>query len=62
MLVRGLGDTAGWAIRPGAEAMGCRVLVQTREPAGDDEEMQRVVPIEKVFKGRPFDRQIIVLW
>src|SRR5260370_17026596 len=29
--------------------------------AGDDEEMQRVVPIEDVFKGRHFDRQIIVL-
>ena len=35
-------------------------LVQT-EGAGDDEEMQRFVPIEDVFKGRYFDRQIIVL-
>jgi hypothetical protein len=26
-----------------------------------DEEMQRFVPIEGVFKGRHFDRQIIVL-
>jgi transposase-like protein len=34
--------------------------VQTRV-AGDDEEMQRFVPIEDVFKGRHFDRQIIVL-
>ena len=29
--------------------------------AGDDEEMQRFVPIEDLFKGRNFDRQIIVL-
>jgi transposase-like protein len=29
--------------------------------AGDDEEMQRFVPIEDLFKGRHFDRQIIVL-
>jgi hypothetical protein len=29
--------------------------------AGDDEEMQQFVPIEDVFKGRHFDRQIIVL-
>jgi hypothetical protein len=29
--------------------------------AGDDEEMQRFVPIEGLFKGRHFDRQIIVL-
>jgi hypothetical protein len=27
--------------------------------AGDDEEMQRFVPIEDLFKGRHFDRQII---
>src|SRR3981189_2651856 len=27
---------------------------------GDDEEMQRFVPIEDLFKGRHFDRQIIV--
>jgi transposase-like protein len=32
-----------------------------REGAGDDEEMQRFVPIEELFKGRHFDRQIIVL-
>ena len=29
--------------------------------AGDDERMLRFVPIEDVFKGRHFDRQIIVL-
>ena len=29
--------------------------------ADDDEEMQRFVPIEDLFKGRRFDRQIIVL-
>src|SRR5438105_13561992 len=29
--------------------------------AGDDDEMQRFVPIEDLFKGRHFDRQIIVL-
>jgi transposase-like protein len=29
--------------------------------AGDDEEMQRFVPIEDVLKGRHFDGQIIVL-
>jgi transposase-like protein len=29
--------------------------------AGGDEEMQRFVPIEGLFKGRHFDRQIIVL-
>jgi hypothetical protein len=28
---------------------------------GNDEEMQRFVPIEDLFKGRHFDRQIIVL-
>src|SRR5438046_1267505 len=28
---------------------------------GDDEEMQRFVSIEDLFKGRHFDRQIIVL-
>jgi hypothetical protein len=28
---------------------------------GDDDEMQRFVPIEDVFKGRNFDRQIIFL-
>ena len=31
------------------------------EVAGDDEEMQRFAPIEDLFKGRHFDRQIIVL-
>ena len=35
-------------------------LVQTRG-AGEDEGMQRFVPIEDLFKGRHFDRQIIVL-
>jgi len=29
--------------------------------AGDDQEMQRFVPIADLFKGRHFDRQIIVL-
>src|SRR5260370_10487694 len=29
--------------------------------ADDDEEMQRFVPIEDLFKGRHFERQIIVL-
>ena len=29
--------------------------------AGDDEEMQRFVPIEDLFKGRHFDGQIIIL-
>src|SRR5712691_13451664 len=29
--------------------------------AGEDEGMQRFVPIEDLFKGRHFDRQIIVL-
>jgi hypothetical protein len=29
--------------------------------AGDDEEMQRFVPIEDLFKGLHFDRQVIVL-
>ena len=28
---------------------------------GDDQEMQRFVPIEEMFKGRHFDRQLIVL-
>jgi len=28
--------------------------------AGDDEEMLRFAPIEDLFKGRHFDRQIIV--
>jgi transposase-like protein len=35
--------------------------VQTRAVAVDDEEMQWFVPIEDLFKGRHFDRQIIVL-
>jgi hypothetical protein len=34
--------------------------VQTRRWPGDDDEMQRFVPIEGLFKGRHFDRQIIV--
>jgi transposase-like protein len=29
--------------------------------AGDEEEMQRFVPIEDVFEGRHFDGQIIIL-
>jgi hypothetical protein len=29
--------------------------------AGDDEEMQRFVPIEDLFKGRHFEGQIIIL-
>jgi hypothetical protein len=29
--------------------------------ASDDEEMQRFVPIEDLFKGRHFDGQIIIL-
>jgi hypothetical protein len=29
--------------------------------AGEDGEMQLFVPIEELFKGRHFDRQIIVL-
>jgi hypothetical protein len=29
--------------------------------AGNEEEMQRFAPMEDVFKGRHFDRQIIVL-
>jgi len=28
---------------------------------GDDEEMRRFVPIEDLFKGRHFDREIIIL-
>jgi transposase-like protein len=35
-------------------------LVQTRGVAVDDEEMQRFVPIEGLFRGRHFDRQIII--
>ena len=35
-------------------------LVQKAGVAGD-EEMQRFIPIEDLFKGRDFDRQIIVL-
>jgi hypothetical protein len=48
-------------------ALHQRALVQTKRSganarvAGDGEEMQRFVPIEDVFKGRHFDRQIIVL-
>src|SRR5229473_3206660 len=38
-----------------------QALVQNARVAGDDEEMQRYVPIEDLFKGRHFDRQIIVL-
>jgi hypothetical protein len=32
-----------------------------RERPNDDEQMRRFVPIEDLFKGRHFDRQIIVL-
>jgi transposase-like protein len=36
-------------------------LVQNAGVADDDEEMQRFVRIEDLFKGRHFDRQVIVL-
>jgi hypothetical protein len=36
-------------------------LVQNAGVADEDEEMQRFVRIEDLFKGRHFDRQIIVL-
>ena len=42
-------------------AMVLAALVQTRGWTDDDDEMQRFVPIEDLFKGRHFDRQIIVL-
>jgi hypothetical protein len=29
--------------------------------AGDDEKMQRLDPMEELFKGRHFDREIIIL-
>ena len=35
-----------------------RALGANARVAGDDEEMQRCVPIEDLFKGRHFDRQI----
>jgi len=35
--------------------------VQNARVAGDDEEMQRLVPIEDLFKGRHFEGQIIIL-
>jgi hypothetical protein len=38
-----------------------RALAQNARGAGDDEEMERFVPIEDLFRGRHFDRQIIVL-
>jgi hypothetical protein len=45
-----------YAIPDEVEGSGANTRV-----AGDDEEMQRFVPIEDLFKGRHFDRQIIVL-
>ena len=44
---------SGWGFAGGSGA-NARV-------AGDDEELQRFVPIEDLFKGRHFDRQIMVL-
>jgi hypothetical protein len=41
-----------------ASDVDAKALVQTR--GGDDEEMQRFVPIEDLFRGRHFDRQIII--
>jgi hypothetical protein len=29
---------------------------------GDDEQMPRVVPVEELFKGRLFDREMVVLY
>jgi hypothetical protein len=29
--------------------------------AGDDEEMQPFVPIEELFKGRHFDRDLVIM-
>jgi hypothetical protein len=37
------------------------IICCEREGVGDDEEMRRFVPVEDVFKGRDFDRQIVVL-
>jgi putative transposase len=37
------------------------VCLRRKREGGDDEKMQRAVPIEDVFKGRYFDQQIIVL-
>ena len=47
-------------------ASACRKVVRkgsgaNARVAGDDEEMQRFVPIEDLFKGRHFDGQIIIL-
>lgn len=36
-------------------------LVQTGLRSGDDDRMQRFVPVEALFKGRHFDGQIIIL-
>jgi len=36
-------------------------LVQTGTESGDDEQMPRFVPVEELFKGRHFDREIVVL-
>src|SRR5512133_1804066 len=38
-----------------------RALVQTRFAMGDDELMPTFVPFEELFKGRHFDREIVVL-
>ena len=32
-----------------------------RNRVGDDEQMPRFVPVEELFKGRHFDREIVVL-
>ena len=37
------------------------VLVQTGIRVGDDGQMPRFVPMEELFKGRHFDREIVVL-
>ena len=49
------------------ERRGCdddelyEALVQTGTESGDDEQMPRFVPVEELFKGRHFDREIVVL-
>jgi hypothetical protein len=50
-------ERAAWSA-PGTAKVGSGANARV---AGDDEEMQRFVPIEDLFKGRHFDRQIIVL-
>ena len=46
----------------GLDTVGCRAgSGANAAPFGDDGSMPRFVPVEELFKGRHFDREIVVL-